>query len=63
MLITDFNMPVMNGVELAHSLLKMHPTTRICIMSGRMIEKGMLLNDWHFLLKPFGLDELERCMN
>lgn len=63
MLITDFNMRGMNGAELAHSIMAIHPTVRIVVMSGRVIERSMLLNDWHFLLKPFGLDELERCIN
>lgn len=63
MLITDFNMPVMNGVQLAYSLIAFHPTIRIAVMSGRMADAGMFLNDWNFLLKPFGLDELDRCMS
>jgi len=54
-LLTDFDMPKMNGVELSTHVCNDRPDTRILMMSGRY-EKCDSRS--HFLRKPFGPREL-----
>jgi CheY-like chemotaxis protein len=53
LLLSDFEMPVMTGIELATKLTLERPGLRVLLMSG--FNGGMLvLNEgWHFLAKPF----------
>jgi two-component system cell cycle sensor histidine kinase/response regulator CckA len=53
LLLSDFQMEGMNGVELATKLTADRPTLKVLLMSG--FTDGMLvLNEgWHFLPKPF----------
>jgi two-component system cell cycle sensor histidine kinase/response regulator CckA len=53
LLLTDFQMPGMSGIELATKLTTQRPQIKVLLMSG--FTDGMLvLNDgWHFLSKPF----------
>ena len=53
MLLTDFEMPGMSGIELATRLSEVRPKIKVLMMSG--FDGGMLiLNEgWHFLAKPF----------
>jgi CheY-like chemotaxis protein len=53
LLLSDFQMPGMTGIELATSICKERPEMRVLLMSG--FDGGMLiLNEgWHFLAKPF----------
>ena len=52
-LLSDFQMPEMTGIELATHICEVRPEVRILLMSG--FTGGMLvLNEgWHFLPKPF----------
>ncbi len=53
LLLSDFQMPGMTGVELAIKITAQRPTIKVLLMSG--FSGGMLvLNEgWHFLPKPF----------
>jgi two-component system cell cycle sensor histidine kinase/response regulator CckA len=53
LLLTDFRMPRMSGMELATKITSERPGLKVLMMSG--FSDGMLrLNEgWHFLEKPF----------
>jgi CheY-like chemotaxis protein len=53
LLLSDFQMPGMSGVELATRITVQRPNIKVLLMSG--FPEGMLvLNEgWHFLAKPF----------
>ncbi len=53
LLLSDFVMPGMNGIELATAMTQERPGLEVLLMSG--FTGGMLvLNEgWHFLPKPF----------
>ena len=53
LLLTDFQMPGMSGIELAVEITRERPAIQVLMMSG--FPGGMLiLNEgWHFLAKPF----------
>ena len=58
LLLSDFQMPGMSGVELATALSRTRPDIKVLLMSG--FPDGMLvLNEgWHFLAKPFIASQL-----
>jgi CheY-like chemotaxis protein len=58
LLLSDFQMPGMSGVELATALSNVRPEIKVLLMSG--FPDGMLvLNEgWHFLAKPFIASQL-----
>jgi two-component system cell cycle sensor histidine kinase/response regulator CckA len=53
LLLADFQMPGMTGIELATKITAQRPEIKVLLMSG--FTGGMLvLNEgWHFLPKPF----------
>ena len=53
LLLSDFQMPGMSGIELATAMTQDRPALKVLLMSG--FDEGMLvLNEgWHFLPKPF----------
>ena len=53
LLLSDFQMPSMSGIELATQMSVDRPQLKVLMMSG--FSEGMLvLNEgWHFLAKPF----------
>ena len=58
LLLSDFQMPRMTGIELATELTLARPAIKVLLMSG--FAGGMLvLNEgWHFLAKPFVASQL-----
>jgi two-component system cell cycle sensor histidine kinase/response regulator CckA len=58
LLLSDFQMPGMSGVDLATSMTLERPHLKVLLMSG--FPAGMLvLNEgWHFLAKPFVASQL-----
>ena len=58
LLLSDFQMPGMSGVELATAITLDRPQLKVLLMSG--FPEGMLvLNEgWHFLAKPFVASQL-----
>ncbi|PIP01753.1 MAG: response regulator [Zetaproteobacteria bacterium CG12_big_fil_rev_8_21_14_0_65_54_13] len=61
LLISDFNLPCMNGVELHQAMMKYVPQIKTIIISGRdvMHELGGL----PFLQKPFSPDQLLKLVH
>jgi DNA-binding NtrC family response regulator len=59
LLLTDFSMAGMSGIELATQITLARPTIKVLLMSG--FTGGMLvLNEgWHFLPKPFISSQLK----
>lgn len=53
LLLADFRMPNMTGVQLAHQAVKLHPKISVIIMSASVVDQSIFPDDWHFLLKPF----------
>ena len=62
LVITDFEMPGMNGVTLAHRFEAVHDHTRVIIMSGRDRDQIPIPGRWKFLAKPFTAGELVRAV-
>lgn len=62
LLITDIRMPVMDGIELARSVLQEAPDTAILMMTGfadqRDAALGLELSVHDILIKPFSLAAL-----
>jgi CheY-like chemotaxis protein len=58
LLLTDFQMPEMSGIDLATAVTLDRPAIKVLMMSG--FAGGMLvLNEgWHFLAKPFVASQL-----
>jgi DNA-binding NtrC family response regulator len=58
LLLSDFQMPGMSGVDLATVMTVERPQLKVLLMSG--FPEGMLvLNEgWHFLAKPFVTSQL-----
>jgi FixJ family two-component response regulator len=58
LLLSDFQMPGMSGVELATAMTEDRPQLKVLLMSA--FPEGMLvLNEgWHFLAKPFIASQL-----
>jgi DNA-binding NtrC family response regulator len=58
LLLSDFQMPGMSGVQLATEMTIERPQLKVLLMSG--FPEGMLvLNEgWHFLAKPFVTSQL-----
>ena len=60
-LITDYNMPTMNGVE-RHQKIQAHsPAIKTIVISGRNVSS--MIGDLHFLQKPFAPDHLIDLVN
>ncbi len=56
-LITDYNMPHMNGYELHQQVCQLAPKVQTIVISGRGNMRG-LIGDLHFLQKPFSPDHI-----
>jgi len=50
-LITDYNMPHMNGYDLHHEIIAVTAALKTIVISGRDVQS--LIGDLHFLQKPF----------
>ena len=63
LLITDYNMPGMNGLDLAHAVKAAAPTTTVVLLSAYvtpdMVRRAEEAGVDHSLPKPFSFDELE----
>jgi len=58
LLLSDFQMPGMSGVELATAITLERPNIKVLLMSG-FTEGTLILNEgWHFLAKPFLYSQL-----
>ncbi|XEC93051.1 response regulator [Paenibacillus tarimensis] len=65
-LITDINMPEMNGLELIRTLKENNPELKCIILSGyndfEYVKEGMLLGIENYLLKPINTEELKQTL-
>jgi DNA-binding NtrC family response regulator len=53
LLLSDFQMPGMSGVELATQITVLRPNIKVLLMSGYPAGMLILNEGWHFLAKPF----------
>lgn len=58
LLITDFRMPGMNGVEVIHALRRLRPGLPALVISGNPIEAGAMPDGVRFLSKPVSMADL-----
>jgi len=58
LLITDVNLPVMDGFSLAKEVRKLCPEIRIIGMSGETFKNKDIEIFDYFLIKPFDMEEL-----
>ena len=58
LLITDFRMPGMNGVEVIHALRRLQPGLPALVISGNPIEAGRMPEGVRFLSKPVSMPDL-----
>jgi len=60
--VTDIQMPFMNGLQLAEWIRKYHPNTKIIILTGydefEYAQKAIKLQIDEYILKPFSSQEL-----
>lgn len=62
LLITDYQMPGMNGVELARLMAAARPGLNVLIVTGNEDLPDDLSPGWKMLTKPFTPFELERAL-
>lgn len=66
LLVTDLNLPGMNGLDLAHQMRDRTPELKVLCMSGNLLPSASH-NDIHFIQKPFPpqalLDKARRLLN
>lgn len=58
LLLSDFEMPEMAGIELATALTLVRPEIKVLMMSGFVGGMLVLNEGWHFLAKPFVASQL-----
>lgn len=58
-LISDYQMPTLDGVQLAHMALEICPETLIIIISGLPLDSHTIQKTWHLLKKPFDIRQLK----
>jgi CheY-like chemotaxis protein len=65
LLITDLNMPGMDGIELAHHVRGFYPEIPILFVSGRLylLETGSPPEPYRCLRKPFRMRELTKTVS
>ena len=67
LIITDVEMPVMNGQEMANRIRALYPHKKILFLSGHtrdsLLEKKFLEGREHFLRKPFEVAQLLSLVN
>jgi CheY-like chemotaxis protein len=62
LLLTDYHMPGMNGVELAQAVKAISPTTRVVLLTGDPSAAQAAVGVDDILTKPFRLAELRRIV-
>ncbi len=63
LVVTDIQMPRMDGVTLGQKLRAEYPTAKVLYMSGYVSEPPMQVPIRRFLSKPFAPDALVRCIS
>jgi CheY-like chemotaxis protein len=69
LMLTDINMPLMNGFELCDKILQLDVNVRVCFISAGEVNQESL-REWHptksigcFIKKPITIDELVKRLN
>ena len=62
LLLTDYMMPGMSGVQLADRARRLHPSLPIVLSSGFADIDGLVGTDWPRLGKPYGIKELSAAL-
>ena len=62
-LVTDYSMPDMTGIELAHAVQAAQPDTRVLIVTGHDHLPETLEDSWGLLAKPFTSMELREALD
>lgn len=67
LLLTDYEMPLMDGLELARAAKHISPETKVVLMTGvpdiaTILTEVELINLAGILLKPFSPDELKKSL-
>lgn len=66
LILTDYQMPKMNGLRLAELARDLNPRLKVVIMSGYSPNPDIMkaIEEWgaHFIAKPFRLPELENVV-
>jgi CheY-like chemotaxis protein len=62
LLLTDYHMPGMNGVELAQAVKAVSPATRIVLLTADLSAAKAVFGVDHILTKPFVLAELRQIV-
>lgn len=66
LVITDINMPVMDGLQLMEELSRTNPDIKVIILTGyrdfEYAQRALRYGAVEFLLKPFSLDEAYRAL-
>jgi two-component system, cell cycle sensor histidine kinase and response regulator CckA len=63
LLLSDFQMPGMSGIDLANKMSLARPQIKVLLMSG-FTEGTLVLDDgWHFLAKPLVPSQLSAMIN
>lgn len=66
LVLTDLNMPVMNGLELINALQEISPETPVVVVSGERdmsdAINAMHFGAWDYIIKPFTKESLEHSV-
>lgn len=62
LLLVDFKMPVMGGIELARRVLVLRPKLKVILMSGGYQITDAKESSWPVLEKPFAIDTLRQMV-
>lgn len=66
LLITDYNMPLMTGIELTYQLRQKHPEVKVLMLSvseeAEMIREAFLAGVWGYMMKRAGKVELKKAI-
>ena len=69
LIVTDYNMPLMDGFQLAHKLLQKDINVRVCFMTSGELnmdaarEVHPLKSIGCFIKKPISIEKLVKCVN
>lgn len=63
LILTDIDMPQMNGIELVARIRALDPSKKVLVMSGRPLDDMHGVEDCALLPKPFKPDQLKAAVD